>query len=134
MFILKPLVIYGHIFIKVHLLFLFLLIFLLLICLNIESPTISLHIVDYINICSIDIFQCSLLRVESDSSGFIDTNNFNSVSWFHKINQFLISTQVNCLRGLTFWYTFRCFLNFHMLFVTKHTLVVNQLETLSCSA
>jgi len=68
-----------------------------------ESLLVALDISDNIDVSSVDILESSLLSVDSDTHGFVNTGDFNSVAGAHVINEVLIRTQVNRLRGFSLW-------------------------------
>ena len=94
-------------------------------------PFVGLDVGDYVDIGPVDIFKCTSSWVDSNTHCFVNSSYFNPVTWLHIVNEIFISTKVNCLRSLSFWYTFRCFLNFHMLLVREHALVEYHLESIS---
>lgn len=69
-----------------------------------ESLLVTLDISDNIDVSSVDILESPLLSVDSDSHGFVNTGDFNSVARAHVINEVLIRTQVNRLRGFALWH------------------------------
>jgi hypothetical protein len=59
---------------------------LLLLNIDIESAFIRSDKIYHINICPVDIPQNSLVRVDSHSHSFIDSNSLNSITWLNKID------------------------------------------------
>lgn len=91
-----------------------------LICLHIKSLAIGFDVVDYINIGAVDVLEGTLLGVEANAYSLIDTDYFYSITWFHKINQVLIGTQMYGLWSFTFRYRLWRLLHLYMLLITKH--------------
>ena len=105
---------------SVHvLLFLHLYVFFLAISLSLvgHSPLVSLDVGDHIHIGAIHIFQCPLIGVDSHAHGFVDSSNFNSVTWSHFVNEVFIGAQMDGLGCFTLCHRLRGLLNFDMLLV-----------------
>lgn len=100
----------------------------LLVSVDVHSLLVFLDIVDHIDICPVDILESPLGRVDSHSHGLVDSDDLHSVTWLHEINQVLISTQMDGLGSLAFWDTLGSFLELHVLLVTEHAHVVEELE------
>jgi hypothetical protein len=85
MFILKSLVL-NSVFIYFHSIFNI----LVFVSVDIESFLVCLHVVDNINVCSVNIFQSSLLGVDSDTLSLVYSDNFDSVTRLDVIHKIFI--------------------------------------------
>lgn len=91
--------------------------FFLFSVIELEPALICLDIGDDINVCPIDILESPSVLVNSHSHGFIDSSDLYSVSRSHIIDQIFVSTQVNCLRSLSFWHRLWGLLDLHVLLI-----------------
>ena len=76
---------------------------LFLINIDIESALVASDEVNHIDVCAIDILEYALLRVNSNTHCLVDADSLNSVTWLHKVDEILIHTEVNSVRGFTLW-------------------------------
>lgn len=135
MIILQKLVLHSSLIVLIVDIFHFLiLVILLLLHVNIEAAFISPHEVDHINVCAIDIFENSHLRVHSDTHSLVYTNGLDSVARLDKVDEILIDTQVHGVRCLALRHGLRCLLHFHVLLVREVAAVVNHLELVATLA
>ena len=88
---------------------------------DVHSLFVCFEIVDDINVCSVDFLVCSSLRIDTNSHSSVNTSDFNTVAWFHLINEVFVGTQVNGLRCFALRYALRSFLHFYMLLITALT-------------
>lgn len=54
-------------------------IFLVLVA-DVKRLLVSLHVIHHIDISPVDVFQDSLVGIDTDTHGLVDASNFNSVT------------------------------------------------------
>jgi hypothetical protein len=99
--------------------------------LHINSVPVSLYVSDYINVSAVDVLEFALVRINTDSHGFKNTSDLNTVTGAHLIDHIIVSAQVNCLRGFTFRNTLWCLLYLNVLLVREHTVIMHQFKSVA---
>ena len=95
---------------------------------------IGLDVSDHIDIGSVNVLKSTSSWVETDSHCFVDTRDFDSVAWLNIVYQVFVSTQMNGLWCFAFRDALWSFLDFDVLLIGEHALVVNDLERVTLLA
>ncbi len=114
---------FSHLFVFSR--FIHLIVLFIIFILAVNTGLVRLDVCDHIDVSSINVFQSAALGVDSDAHRFVNSSDFNTISRSDLIDHVFVSTQMDGLGCFAFRYTFRGFLNFHMLLVRESASVVH---------